>query len=241
MSQHAAYVREVGAGDLVVCVHASASSSAQWRPLMDRLGGRFRVAAVDLHGAGRTPAWAGARPLTLADEAALLEPILASTDRPVHVVGHSYGGAVALKLALAHLDRLASLTVFEPVLFSLLVEQDPDDPAAREIAAVRDETSAAAARGELEAAAATFVDYWMGAGSWAATPEARRRTIAASVEHVPGEFRAVFEEPTPLRAFAVLDVPALCLVGSESPASSRGVARLLAKTLPRVAEVELDG
>ena len=38
-----------------------------------------------------------------------------------------------------------------------------------------------------------------------------------------------------------LDVPTLCLVGSDSPASSRSVARLLAKTLPRVIEVEIEG
>ena len=45
----------------------------------------------------------------------------------------------------------------------------------------------------------------------------------------------------PLSAFGALDVPTLCLVGSDSPASSRAVARLLAKTLPRVTEVEIEG
>ena len=43
--------------------------------------------------------------------------------------------------------------------------------------------------------------------------------------------------PSPLPG----DASPLCLVGSDSPASSRGVARLLAKTLPRTAEIELDG
>ena len=75
------YVREAGAGDPVICLHASASSSAQWRPLIDRLAGRFRVLAVDLYGAGRSPAWPDARPLTLADEVALVEPVVAATGR----------------------------------------------------------------------------------------------------------------------------------------------------------------
>src|SRR5262245_38099637 len=71
-----AYVRAAGAGEPVVCLHSSASSSAQWRPLIERLSGRFRMLAVDLYGSGRSPAWPGERPLSLADEVALLEPIL---------------------------------------------------------------------------------------------------------------------------------------------------------------------
>ena len=238
---YGAYVREAGAGEPVVCIHASASSSAQWRPLIDRLAGRFRLLAVDLYGAGRSPAWPDHRPLTLADEVALLEPVVAAAGRRVHLVGHSYGGAVALKLALEHPDWLASLVLFEPVLFSLLMAHDPDEPAAREILAVRAHTCAAADRGDLDAAGARFVDYWMGAGAWASQPPARRGTIATAMRHIGGAWHAVFEEPTPLEALAALDMPTLCLVGSDSPTSSRRVSQLLAKTLPRAMELELDG
>jgi len=235
------YVREAGAGDPVLCIHSSASSSAQWKPLMDRLARRFRVLAVDLYGAGRSPAWPDHRPLTLADEVALLEPVVAASSRRVHVIGHSYGGAVALKLALEHPGWLASLVVFEPVLFSLLTAHDPDEPAAREINAVRAETSAAVDRGDLAAAGARFVDYWTGAGAWASMPDTRRQAVAVAMGQIPGAWHAVFEEPEPLEAFAALNVATLCLVGSDSPASSRAVTRLLAKTLPRVSEVELAG
>jgi pimeloyl-ACP methyl ester carboxylesterase len=41
--------------------------------------------------------------------------------------------------------------------------------------------------------------------------------------------------------FSRLDVPVLYMVGKDSPASSRGVARLLAPTLPQVQLVEFDG
>jgi pimeloyl-ACP methyl ester carboxylesterase len=239
--QRAAYVREAGAGDPVICIHASASSSAQWRPLTDRLAGRFRTLAVDLYGCGRSPEWRGYRPLLLADEAALLEPVLAATGTRFHLIGHSYGGAVALKVALAHPGRIASLVVFEPVLFSLLMAEDPDQPAAREIDAVRADTSAAVDHGDLATAGTRFVDYWMGGGAWAAMPEARRLTVATAMERIKGQWHALFEEPAPLPAFAALGVPTLCLVGSDSPASSRAVSRLLAKALPRVTEVELDG
>src|SRR5581483_8261062 len=119
-TRSAASIHHAAAGDPVVCIHASASSGAQWTSLVERLEDRFRPLAVDLHGAGRTPAWRGDRRLTLADEVALLEPTLAATGARLHLVGHSYGAAVALRIALDHPHWVASLTVFEPVLFSLL-------------------------------------------------------------------------------------------------------------------------
>jgi pimeloyl-ACP methyl ester carboxylesterase len=238
MERRAAYVREAGAGVPLVCIHASASSSGQWRPLMDRLAGRFRSLAVDLYGSGKSPDWPADRPLTLADEVALLEPIFESIGDGFHLLGHSYGGAVALKTALAGPWRLRSLILFEPVLFGLL---NADDPAQREITAVRDDTIAAVDRGDLDTAGARFVDYWSGAGAWAGMRDERRRLVATAMRKVKSEWHAAFEEPAPLAAFGALDVPTLCFVGSDSPASSRAVSRLLAKTLSRATEVEIEG
>jgi pimeloyl-ACP methyl ester carboxylesterase len=241
MAAPGAYVREAGTGTAVVCLHASASSSAQWRPLMDRLAGRFRTLAVDLYGSGKSPAWPDDRPMSLADEVTLLAPVLAAAGPSVHVVGHSYGGAVALMAALADPGRVASLVVFEPVLFSVLMEEDPSQAAAREITAVRDDTVAAMDRGALVVSAARFVDYWMGTGTWAGMPAARCTSVATAMRAVKGEWHATFTEPTPLSAFAALDVPVLYITGSESPASARGVARLLTRTLPRVTTIEVEG
>ena len=236
-----AYFREAGAGPAVVCIHASASSSGQWRPLMDDLAGRFRTLAVDLYGSGKSPTWPGPRPLSLADEVALLDPVLAAAGDQFHIVGHSYGGAVALKTALANPGRIRSLVVFEPVLFSLLFAEDASQPAAREIAAVREETVAAVDRGDPEASGARFVDYWVGAGTWAGMPEGRRETVATAMRSVSAEWDAACGEPTPLVDFSALEVPVLYLTGSDSPASSLAVARLLTKALPRATAVEIDG
>jgi pimeloyl-ACP methyl ester carboxylesterase len=241
MAPARAFFREVGTGPTVVCIHASASSSAQWRPLMDRLAGRFRTLAVDLYGSGKSPRWPDDRALSLADEVALLEPVLAAAGDRFHVVGHSYGGAVALKAALADPDRIRSLVVYEPVLFSVLLAEDPTQPAAREIVAVRDDTVAALEGGNPSAAGARFLDYWIGPGTWAGMPEARRSAVATAMGSLTAEWHAAFNERTPLSAFASLDVPTLCLTGSDSPDASRGVARLLTKVMPRVTDVEIAG
>jgi pimeloyl-ACP methyl ester carboxylesterase len=81
----------------VVCLHASASSGRQWGALKGRLTGRYRVFTPDLYGAGDTAPWPDERELSLADEVTSLEPVFKAAGESFHLVGHSYGGAVALR------------------------------------------------------------------------------------------------------------------------------------------------
>lgn len=62
------FVRESGAGPAVVCIHANAGTSGQWRALMDGLSPTHHVLAPDCYGAGKSPAWSGERLMTLRDE-----------------------------------------------------------------------------------------------------------------------------------------------------------------------------
>src|SRR5215470_4544290 len=98
------FFREAGTGAGIVCLHANASSSGQWRGLMELLAPSFRVLAPDLYDAGKSPQWPSDRCLQLTDEAALIEPVLARAGSPLALVGHSYGAAVALIAALAQPD-----------------------------------------------------------------------------------------------------------------------------------------
>ena len=235
------FVRELGAGTAVVCLHASASHSGQWRGFMERMADRFRVIAVDLYGSGRTAAWPGDRPLSLDDEVALLSPVFEAAGDRFHLVGHSLGGAIALKAALADQARLISLAIYEPVLFGLLLAEAPESAESREILAVRDDTVRLVDEGDLEAAAERFLDYWMGEGAWAATSEQRRPVLAGAMRAVKQEWHALFDEPAGLTAFAAIEVPALLLTGSASRAPARAIARLLADALANVRVEEIEG
>lgn len=230
-----------GGADSVVCLHASASTGRQWRALQTRMSGRYRVFAPDLYGAGDAPPWRGQQGLTLADEVALLEPVFAAAGESFHLVGHSYGGAVALCAALAEPGRIRSLVLIEPVLFGLLLAENPSQPDVQEILALRGDTGAATQRGALECAAERFIGYWMGRGAWACMPSPRRQAAARAMPAVGEEWSALFAEVTPLREYSSLNVPTLLLVGSQSPAPARSVARLLTQTLPDVTTLELDG
>src|SRR6185369_17521386 len=234
----APHVRIAGSGPRVVCLHANASSSAQWRHLSELLAPRFQVVAPDLYGVGGTPEWPSDRVITLADEAALIEPLLAPAPGPIALVGHSYGAAVALKAALADPSRIAALVVYEPTLFAFIEQASPRPNDADGIRDAVADAAAALDTGDRFGAARSFIDYWSGDGAWAAVPEQRKPQVAAQVANVRRWAHALTREPTPLAAFAALDVPVLYMTGARSTASARAVARLLCATLPRVERVE---
>jgi pimeloyl-ACP methyl ester carboxylesterase len=205
---------------------------------MESLAPRFHVLAADSYGAGKSPAWPTDRPIWLRDEVALLEPVFARAGDPFSLVGQSYGAAVALIAAVRQPDRVRALALYEPTLFALV---DAESPPPNDADGIRDAVAGAAQA--LEAhdparAAKCFIDFWMGTGAWDQTPEQRRGPIAISVTNVRGWAHALFGEPTPLQAFSELSVPVLYMVGRNSPASSRGVGRLLTRILPRVEVVE---
>jgi pimeloyl-ACP methyl ester carboxylesterase len=225
----------------VVCIHCNASSSAQWRPLMDQLAPRHLVLAPDTHGAGRGPAWPVDRPLSLSDEVDLLEPIFQRAGAPFALVGHSYGGAVALLAALRRPDRVSALVLYEPTLFALIEATAAQPNAADGIRDSVARAAAALAAGDRSAAAEMFIDYWMGEGAYFAKPEAQRIAIEDAIVHVQGWFHALLKEPIPLVAFRVLKMPVLLMQGSETTDSARAVAALLARTLPQVTALGLAG
>ena len=232
---------EAGAGPGVVCLHANASTSAQWRGLMTSLEPTFHVLAADSFGAGKSPPWPRGHQVALKHEVALLEPVFARARAPFSLVAHSYGAAVALIAALSQPARVRSLVLYEPTLFSLV---DAESPPPNDADGVR--TAAASAitaldAGDFRSAAEFFIDFWMGQGAWAGMPESRQGPIAASIVNVAGWASALFDEPTPLAAFSGLNLPVLYMMGSDSPAASRAVGRLLTRALPQVEVIEFAG
>lgn len=235
------FFREAGSGPGVVCLHSNASQSTQWRALIETLAPAYHVLAADSYGAGRSPRWPLERAVRLRDEVALLEPVFARAGDPLALVGHSYGGAIALIAAVLQPWRVRALALYEPTLFGLV---DADRLPPNDVDGIRNLAAGAGDQvdaGNLHGAAQRFIDFWAGEGAWARIPAARQEPIADSVTSVRAWASALFEEPTRLRAFARLNIPVLYMMGRDSPPSSRSVGQLLTSALPQVEVVEFDG
>jgi len=232
MTRFQAHVRSHGAGAPVILLHSSASSGRQWQPLMDLLGSQLQSLAVDLHGHGSTPAWPQSRPMTLEDDCELLTPLL---DRfgPVHLVGHSYGGAIALKTAIRKPEHVLSIAVYEPVLFRLAIDYHARNRTTLDLLQAAASIRNWLERGALERAAERFIDYWSGAGAWAQTPPMQRAMIAARMPAVVAQFQALFGDGTTRAELGGITVPTLYLTGARTRPIARRVAELIEQAMPR--------
>jgi pimeloyl-ACP methyl ester carboxylesterase len=234
MGARVAYAQS-GSGETVLLLHATAGSGAQWRSLTEALGPDRCVLAPDLYGYGETDPWPGQAPFGLAEEAALAAAVLPPGGGAFHLIGHSYGGAVALRLAMQQPERLRSLVLIEPVAFHLLREDAADHESfhlLREVTELATVLSKAAANGDYCSAMAQFVDYWNGEGAWLRS----RPELQAALERLaPKEaldFWATMTETTPRAAYGRIAAPALVLRGARSPRPARRIAELVAASLP---------
>jgi pimeloyl-ACP methyl ester carboxylesterase len=223
----------------IICLHCSGSSGRQWARLAAALAPGHAVHTPNLIGYGSDGPSSPEGDVRLDAEAARIEAITNATYGPVVLVGHSYGAAVATRMALRRPDRVVGLALYEPVLFSLILRGD--DEAGCEILAtgfaIRDDALA----GRVPRAAARFVDYWSGAGAWDAMDARRRDGVCLRMGKVAQEFGALFADTLPLAAYARLTMPVLVLEGETTPAPPRAVARSLLRVLPDATHVRVAG
>jgi pimeloyl-ACP methyl ester carboxylesterase len=95
----------------ILMLHGIGRSLEDWAPQHERLSGEYRVISVDMPGFGlsdRLP-----EPITLHSLAAGVEQTVAALgeDRPLHLMGNSLGGAVAMRMLTRDPGRVVSLTL----------------------------------------------------------------------------------------------------------------------------------
>ena len=234
------FYREAGAGEPIVFLHCSSGSSGAWAPVMNQLGRDYLVLAPDLLGYGRSAPWRRDVPLAADGELGVLEALLDVAGRPIHLVGHSYGGTVALGAARRFPRWVASLTLIEPVAFHLLRRADEPD-GWREIAALAERHLALVGEGRDAAAAEAFVTYWTGPKAWQQMPDTARDSAVRSAVKVAAEWRLMFASEDDLDAIAGIKAPTLLICGGRTRTPARRVVDILRQALPHTRHHEIAG
>jgi pimeloyl-ACP methyl ester carboxylesterase len=226
----------------VIALHCSGAGAGQWRQLGEILGPAYTLFAPEHYGCERTGPWTGTHAFTLADEAARTIDLIDQSLNKVHLVGHSYGGGVALHVALARPVRIASLSLYEPSAFHLLkIMGDRGAVAFAEIADITHVTAQGVISGDYAGAAAAFVDYWGGVGAWAALRPTAQAALIRWAPKAPLDFRALIEEPTPLATYGDLRMPVLVMRGEHAPRPTRKIAEMLRSIVPEARLAVIDG
>ncbi len=211
-------------------------SSRQWRRLVERLSATHRAIAPDLLGSGENPPWPADAPFELAQDSAELAALVASLAEPVHLVGHSYGGMLALVHARTESASVRSLAVYDPVAFGVLQDEPDRDTLFGDALGLDDD-----AQGGTAPWFQRFVDWWNGPGAWAAMPEQAHAAFLRVGRKVYLEVKSLVADATPASAYAALRVPTLLLTGTRTPAAEQRVVQRLATAIPNARLLEIPG
>lgn len=221
-----------GSGEPVVLVHGSWGDHNNWRPVVPELSRTLSVATYDRRGHSQSERPAGVAGIQddVADLAGLIEHLFHGR---AHVVGNSFGAAIALRLAAQHPELVTSLLVHEPPLFGLLQGRGEAQPV---LAALRNRIAAVVAllqSGDMAGGAQCFVEtVAFGPGAWAQLPQATRDTFLFNASTWLEEIQEPEAMTITLDSLSAFKAPALLSLGGQSPPFYAMVAERLALALP---------
>ena len=194
---------------------------------------RLEALLPDLLGHGRSPAWDGQGDYHDANLSALL-PLI---DRPMHVLGHSFGGTLALRLAIEHPGRVTRLTLIEPVFFAA-ARGTPSFAAHVETFTP---IYAATEAGDLGTAAKLFHTAY-GAGDWSDMTPMAQEAFARRMPLVTASAPAIQDDIHGLSPrLTDISVPVTLIRGSQTQPVVADIHAALAARIPNATDHVVGG
>ena len=235
--------RTTGSGTPVLMAHCSSDSHRQWM-FVDHLLPDHQLIAPDLIGYGGSDSWPTPGDMPFNADAQVIDSLIQQAGEPVHLIGHSYGGAMSLETIVLQLQQnrlqVKSLLLIEPIYFHLLKNSIYADQW-QAVQAIGDSCVACINAGDLAGAADIFMGFWIGDGQWQQMPEKHKQMIIPTMAKVGDEFRGLDRFTSTMSTFDALDIPVTVVRGQHSREPARAVAELLAHQISQAELLEIAG
>ncbi len=234
--------RSIGQGaQPAIFLHCSMASGKVWVPMMTRFADTLTSRAIDMPGHGGT-GMPNPEVDVQVQAAHATIALIEQTGAPVHLVGHSYGATIALRIARERPDLVRSLAAIEPVYFSVL--DDAGHPAYA--AALREEQEMVALikQGKRLQAMQRFMVRWAAPGDWDRLDSATQQAMAARADFLVLIGNSILNrnpDRLQLADFAAIDLPALLIRGTDGLAVIDHIVETLARIMPKARTAAVDG
>jgi len=228
-SQFTKGITVCGNGPAVVLLHSSLSSAKQWQNLVNALKSDFTVINIDLLGYGDAEQVSDNRNYSFTVEVLRILAAVKSVTRAqkFHLVGHSCGGAIALKIATERPNSVLSLSLFEPVAFHLFSAGSEE---LKQIMQFYEQVHQLSNKHATQA----FVDYWNGQGYFQQLPVKMQQQMTLGIKKVVLDFKGIFAESYGVELVSQIKLPCLFLSGKYSPELSQKLSNKIISYLPTV-------
>jgi len=224
----------------VLALHCTMGYGGAWTGVVRALGETVTLVAPDMPSHGQSADWDGQSDFA---DTVYSASLAIMDDTPMDVIGHSFGAATALRLAVTHPERVRSLTVIEPVYFAAAMLNDPDVEARHDAGA--EHYVAALAEGDMETAARLFNRLWgEGRTKWDDLPARTRAAMARGIRVVPSQHGFLFDDTAEMLAPGGLDavaVPTVIMRGEDADPSIISVNDALAEIMPNAHQSVIQG
>jgi pimeloyl-ACP methyl ester carboxylesterase len=230
---------ESGAGPTIVLVPGSCSTGAAWRPIIAAWENRFRCVTTSLPGYGGTTERRTPGDSSISLEAEALESVIRKTGDCVHLVGHSFGGLVALAVALRGRVDLASLTIIEAPAVMML-DGSGETQHIRAFGEMTTRYFAAFRAGKADAIEA-LIDFFAGAGTFASWPPRVRAYAMATTAVNILDWETAFDYPLTAEVLAQVQIRTLVIRGGESHPAMQRVNEILSERLNGAPLATIEG
>jgi pimeloyl-ACP methyl ester carboxylesterase len=220
---------ESGVGPTIVLVPGSCSTGGAWRPVMSHLGSGFRCVTTSLLGYGGTAERRTEADPDIAHEAEVVESVIRHANGPVHLVGHSFGGLVALAVALRKKAPLLSLGILEAPAQQML----PSGKEHQHYSCFEEMKAGylkAFHAGEATAIKG-LIDFFAGPGTFADWPQRVQDYAVKTTAVNLLDWASADGFPLALASLSQLDVPTLVVWGETSHPAMKRANQLLAQRL----------
>jgi len=230
------FARHWGQGtDPALLLHCSLAHAGAWDGVARALSDRLQMVAPDMVGHGKAVDHDPAQDFhdqSTAEAARHMPPA------PCHLIGHSFGATVALRLGLEHPSRVRSLTLIEPVLFAAAGKSKgraANRAALAQVASVL-ETD------DRDAAARAFMGVWGGSTPYEDLPDSQKRYMRARIPLIVASDPALEQDAAGLvPRLGDVTCPVLLIQGGASPAVIDEIQSKLAAKLPNSDRVTING
>lgn len=225
-----------GTGPPILMLHCAQGSLGTWAGVIDALKSDYRCLAADAPGHGASD-YDPDQAYQLQAAKAMIALLEQETDQPAILLGHSYGGTVAFRIAKMRPDLVAAIAVYEPVNFGFLLDSDHPITRPKDGSEFNDISDAEAyfEAQDWPNAAKTFFSYWEKSRPWESLAEPTRAYLTKTVRFIPIQRPSLFGDATErvmLDDLKSMQMPVLVSHGETTRDIAKATNDVIVKTLP---------